>query len=108
MGFMRVEPTLFVADGRVIDWPKIAANRPNEPVPVAEKLATLGVQARTTHLRWTFNPTVSLFDGQLGMPTEPFTVWRRPAVEGFEIGPDIDFTENAAGPGLTAVTWEGL
>lgn len=56
-----VEPAQFKAAGAVVDW-NVQAARLN--VPYA------GKSPKLLHLRWMIHP-------ELGMPTEPFTVWRR-------------------------------
>jgi hypothetical protein len=56
-----VEPAQFKGEGALIDW-NVQASRLN--VPYA------GNSPKLLHLRWMIHPA-------LGMPTEPFIVWRR-------------------------------
>ncbi len=68
-----VDPTKFQAEGAIVSWPAVARRLRIE----AARLPTV------LHLRW-------MFHKELGLPTEPFIVWRRNRK--FNAPSEIDFT----------------
>src|SRR5215510_4268423 len=86
-----VEAAWFKAEGAIVDWSITAARL---------KMAWQGSDPRALHLRW-------MVHKDLGLPTEPFMVWRRPRVLG---GPGLKVLNFTATPaeylfGDTLVTW---
>lgn len=86
-----VEAAWFKAEGAIVDWAAIAARL---------KMQWQGSEPRALHLRW-------MLHKDLGLPTEPFVVWRRPkylAGAGMKV---LAFTSQYAEYlfGDTVVTW---
>ncbi|MBD2103993.1 hypothetical protein [Leptolyngbya sp. FACHB-261] len=67
-----IDPDRFVLLGTLIDWAAVRRRHLNEPR--AEQLARQRqISTKIVQLRWLVHP-------ELGYPTEPFKVWRRPAL----------------------------
>ncbi|HKQ04763.1 MAG TPA: hypothetical protein VJ464_06495 [Blastocatellia bacterium] len=71
-----VETAQFKAEGAVVDWP-LQAKRLG--------FSYAGNTPRLLHLRWMIHP-------ELGMPTEPFIVWRRSKNNPGPVIKDLNFT----------------
>lgn len=68
-----IDPDRFILMGAVVDW--TAVRRRQIQSPRAEAIAKQrGISPRIVQLRWLVHPK------DLGYPTEPFKVWRRPAL----------------------------
>ncbi|HYO83933.1 MAG TPA: hypothetical protein VES20_21195 [Bryobacteraceae bacterium] len=86
-----VEAAWFKAEGALVDWAVVAGRL---------KMPWSGASPRSLHQRW-------MVHRDLGMPTEPFIVWRRPKVTS---GPGLKVLNFSAQPaeylfGDTLVTW---
>src|SRR5215213_5613761 len=101
----KVSPFRFFADGRVIDWEAVFADRPGEPVDVHVVLKNLGLKARMLHLRWAFNADAKHVQPPMGMPTEPFQVWRQRERDFSQVTTDLPYNEQHIGNHLTAYSW---
>lgn len=73
-----IDPDRFILMGVVVDWTTVRQRQIRSPR--AEAIARQrGISTRMAQLRWLLHPKV------MGYPTEPFRVWRRPA-----LGMDIE------------------
>ncbi|MEO6910252.1 MAG: hypothetical protein ABI158_04945, partial [Edaphobacter sp.] len=92
-----VDPTLFHAEGAIVDWTS-AARR----LGILQQPINLTYQKPTTpaviELRW-------MLRGTMGLPTEPFVVWQRPHGMSAEKPLDIQQKSLLFSNGLTMVTW---
>lgn len=69
----RIDPDRFILMGVVVDWATV--RRRQIQSPRAEAIAKQrGITPRIIQLRWLVHPQ------DMGYPTEPFKIWRRPAI----------------------------
>lgn len=73
-----VDPTKFLLLAGIIDWRTVYRRHAERAVPATEIAKERGLElASLVQLRWVSDPA-------LGLPTEPYTVWRRPSGKGQE------------------------
>ena len=100
-----VDTTRFVVEGRLIDWEDVFRDRPGEPVDVHVILNNLGLPVRMVHLRWAFNADTALAP-PMGMPTEPFTVWQKPAITDFtKLPSQLHLVGQSIGADMVSFSW---
>ncbi len=82
MATMIVDPTRFYAEGAIIGWRLLARRRKD----IEEAIKKNPEVDMVVHLRW-------ILREDLGMPTEPFIVWRRPRSFQRQLEKPVNFEE---------------